>query len=99
MEYANIQHYPVRCTTCGTTWPLQLMLFRRCGAMPNHLGSRFVDPKTGHPLRIEADDDHVVGVYDHGPDQCDGYWCPILLLRDYATGDILATGLLAFNSR
>jgi hypothetical protein len=98
MEHADIQTYPVRCTTCGTTWPLQLMLFRRCGEMPNHLGRRFVDPKTGHPLRIQSDQDHVVGVYDHGPDQCDGYWCPILMLVDQTTGHIVATGLLAFDS-
>jgi hypothetical protein len=98
MNYANIRQYLVRCTTCGTTGPLQWVLLRRCGEMPNHLGeATFVDPRTGHPVRIEADQDHVVGVYDHGPDACDGYWCPDLLLIDDTTGDILATGLLSFN--
>jgi hypothetical protein len=93
----SIQLYEVRCTTCGTTWHLQGILFRRCGEMPNHLGSEFVDAKTGHPLRIEVDTDHVVGKYDHGPDKCDGYWCPDLLLIDSVTGKIVATGLLAFD--
>jgi hypothetical protein len=95
--YPDIQLYEVRCTICGTTWPLQGLLHRRCGDMPSHLGRDFVDARTGHLLRIEEDVDHVIGVYDHGPDQCDGYWCPDLLLIDTVTGHIVATGLLSFN--
>jgi len=96
---SDIASHEVKCPRCGLQGSLQWVLSCYCtGTLPNHLGNPLVDARTGHLLRIRADDDHVVGSYDHTADQCGHYWCPDLILEDALTGAVLATGLLAFDS-
>jgi hypothetical protein len=99
MKHADIQLYPVRCTTCGTTGTLHAVLLRHCGTSPNHLGTEtvLVDAETGHVVDIDYDVGHKRGQYDHAADECHGYWCPEMLLVDQATGEVLGAGLLAFD--